>query len=97
MTEPLPGAPSWSVSPIDENAHPEDQRYQALTFADDNGWLAFENVTPGRPAERRYVIEVNGHPRVLRPDAVLPYVMGLADARGVGHALFGNREDTPPS
>lgn len=83
--------------PVDPDAHPDDQRYQALTFADDNGWLSFERVTPGRPAQRRYVIEVDGSSRLLRPEDVLPYVTGLADARGVGHALFPTRKDTPPS
>ncbi len=83
--------------PIDPDAHPDEQRYQALTFADDREWLSFVHVTPGRPADRRYVITINGTPRTLRAEEVLPYVTGLADARGVGHHLFPDRrEDTTP-
>jgi hypothetical protein len=86
-------APVTSL-PVDPTAHLDDQRHQALTYADGQGWLAFEHVTPGPRATRRYVIEVNGRPRLLPADAVLPYVTALADAHGVGH-LFPDREDTP--
>jgi hypothetical protein len=81
---------------IDPTARPDDQRFQALTYADAQGWLSFEHVTPGRPVESRYVITVAGVRRRLHPDAVLPYVQGHADARDLP-ALFPNREDEPPA
>lgn len=80
-------------TPIDRTAHPDEQAYQALTYADGQGWLAFEHMTPGRPSERRYVMTVapiTGHRNVgqhreLPAAAVLPFVAALADVRGVGH------------
>lgn len=80
--------------PVDPAAEIDDQRYQALTFAHDQGWIAFEHVTPGPRSERRWVVSVPKLPalRELRPDAVIPYVTGLADANGKGH-LFPTRED----
>lgn len=80
---------------FDPEALPHDQRHQALTNADELGWLSFQHITPGRPSVRRYVIEVGGLVVLLRPGDVLPYVRGHADARGAGH-LFPMREDTPP-
>lgn len=80
--------------PVDPDAHLDDQRHQALTYADGQQWLAFEHVTPGNRATRRYVIEIAGRPRLLRADDVLPYVTALADAHGAGH-LFPDREDRP--
>jgi len=92
------------VSPVDPTAHPNDQAHQALTYAHDQGWLMFRHTIPAnRPlgTPRRYVIAVSAEPddltarvRELVPAAVLPYVTGLADARGHGH-LFPAREDTP--
>jgi hypothetical protein len=89
--------------PVDPHAHPNDQAHQALTYADAQGWLVFRHVTAARRQDsrlRRYVIAVPAAPgqpervRELAPTAVLPYVTGLADARGHGH-LFPPREDTP--
>lgn len=79
---------------VDPDATPDDQRHQALTFADDAGWLTFRYITPDRPSVRRYVIEVaEGVEERLPPDEVLPYVRGQAHARGV-YNLFPPREDT---
>lgn len=81
---------------VDPAALPDDQRHQALTYADEQGWLHFRHVTPGRPSERRYVIEVAGVVRLLPPAEVLPYVRGQCDARDRPD-LMPPREDTPPS
>lgn len=93
MTADVPGQvePSGATAPVDPNAHPDDQRHQALTFADAQGWLTFAYVTPGGRARRRYVVQINGLTRKLAADAVLPYVTGLADARGAAH-LFRDLE-----
>lgn len=81
MSAPLPVDPAGSL---------DDQRYQALTYADQRGWIRFDHVSPGRLSQRRWVISVlggrtPGRRRDLHPDWVLPYVAGLADAHGAGH------------
>lgn len=81
--------------PVDPGAALDDQRYQALTYANDQGWIAFEHVTAGPRSGRRWVVTVPGDrpvTRELSPAFVIPYVTGLADAHGAGH-LFPNRED----
>jgi hypothetical protein len=90
MTDPLPALA------YDPSAAPDDQRHQALTYAHRAEWLNFSHVTPGRPSARRWVVTVDGRTRSLYRDEVMPYVTGIADARGSGHA-FPVREDTPPA
>jgi hypothetical protein len=87
--------------PVDPDASPSDQAYQALTFAAGREWLIFKYVTAGGPRTREYVIEkvVTTQPeetieRRLRIEQVLPYVTGLADARASGY-LFPQREEPP--
>jgi hypothetical protein len=86
---PTPGAA------YDLDARPDDQRHQALTYADTRQWLTFVRTTGERPSTRRYVIRLNtGTERQLRPEQVIAYVTAIADLLGHGPA-FPEREDTP--
>lgn len=91
------------ITAYDPSAHPDEQAYQALTYADKHGWAIFEHITAGKPSERRHVVTATpltppdpDHMPVTRhlpTAAVLPWVRALADVRGMGH-LFPDREDT---
>lgn len=79
----------------DPDARPHDQRHQALTYADANGWLSFERLVGELLREYRYIVVTRaGVRRELTAAQVLPYVTGLADGLGVD-VIPPPREDRP--
>ena len=54
----------------------------ALFLAEELGWLEFVG-----PSEGGYVVVVDGIRRELPGHMVLPYVLGVGDARGEGHKV----------
>lgn len=66
--------------PIDTAAPRETQCIQALRIGHARGWFEFLYTEGTGP--RRFHILIDGRPRELTPDEVLPWVLGVADATG---------------
>jgi hypothetical protein len=63
----------------------QTRRYIVLNAGREMGWWAFE-VTGKRKADMRYTVTLTGRhkvTRVLLPDEVLPWALGVADAKGM--------------
>ncbi|MEV4122903.1 hypothetical protein [Micromonospora sp. NPDC049645] len=80
---------------IDPSARLRDQAHQALTWAEQQGWLRFLRPL-GLPRDERYEIEINGRRRYLPAAIVVPYVVALADLAVAGD-LLPDWYATPPT
>lgn len=72
--------------PVPSGAPEENRRLTILGIGHAEGWFNYVRPEGDTLAERRYVVEIatplGRVDRVLLPDEVLPWVLGLADSHG---------------